>query len=91
MHDSPGTIFRNREQLTENLKFDRKNEVSTIFVSFDMHSEWRISSRTRIVAVAVNAIIGISNSNNFKLQALKFSRKTDNRLKHVETSLKIYW
>ena len=88
MHNISGTILKNRE-LTENLKFGRKNVVRTIFVSVDMHSERRISSRTRIVAVAVNAIIGISNSKNFKQQVLKFSRKTDNRLKHVQNSLKI--
>ena len=48
-----------------------------------MHSDLRISSRTQIVAVAVKAISGISYFKNFKLQALKFSRNTDSRLKHL--------
>lgn len=68
-------------QLTENRRFGLKNEVSTIFVSFDMHNELRMSSRTTAVAVAVNAISGMSNLRNFNLSALKFSLKTDNRLK----------
>lgn len=70
-------------ELTENLKFGRKNEVSTIFVSLDIDNDLRISSRTLSVAVAVNAIRGISNFRNFKLTVLKFSRKTDNRLKEL--------
>lgn len=43
-----------------------------------------MSSRTTAVAVAVNAISGMSNLRNFNLSALKFSLKTDNRLKMHE-------
>lgn len=39
-----------------------------------------MSSRTGIVAVAVNAIKGISCFKNFNLLELKFSRSTDNFL-----------
>lgn len=80
----------NKEKLTENLKFGRKKDVSTIFVPFDMWSDLRMSSRTWIVAVAVNAIRGISNFKDFKLLAPKFSRNTDNRLKHQNAYVK-HW
>lgn len=43
-----------------------------------------MSSRTTAVAVAVSAISGMSNLRNFNLSALKFSLKTDNRLKMHE-------
>lgn len=57
--------------------------MRTILVSFDMQSDFRMSSRTLVVAVAVNDINGISNFKNFKLAELKFSRSTDKRLKYV--------
>lgn len=57
--------------------------MRTILVSFDMQSDFRMSSRTLVVAVAVNDINGISNFKNFKLAELKFSRSTDKRLKCV--------
>lgn len=55
----------------------------TIFVSLDMLSDFKMSSRTRSVAVAVNAMSGISNFKNSEVQALKFSRNTDSRLIYV--------
>lgn len=66
--------------LTEKRRFGRKNEVMTIFASFDMHNDFSMSSRTRIVAVAVKAIKGISNFRHFKFSALKLSLNMDNRL-----------
>lgn len=57
--------------------------MRTILVSFDMQSDFRMSSRTLVVAVAVSDINGISNFKNFKLAELKFSRSTDKRLKCV--------
>lgn len=78
-------------RLTENLKFGRKNEVTTSFVAFDMDNDSKISSRICIVAVAVNAISGISNSRNFKLPAEKVSRNTDSLLKHVRAYISCLW
>lgn len=46
-----------------------------------MHNDFRMSSRTRTVAVAVKAINGMSNFKNFKLSLPKFSLKTHSRLK----------
>ena len=78
-------------RLTENLKFGRKNEVTTTFVSFNIDNDSRISSRTCTVAVAVNAISGISNSRNSKLLALKVLRSTDNLLKHFKAYISYSW
>ena len=65
-------------------KLDRKNDVSTTIVSFDMHNDFKMSSRTLCVAVAVNAIRGISNFRDFSLLVLKFPLSTDSRLKQVK-------
>lgn len=67
-------------KLTENRRFGLKNEVRTIFVSFDMHRDVIMSSRTQTVAVAVKAISGISYLKNVNLLAQKLSRNTDNFL-----------
>lgn len=75
-------------KLTENRKLGRKKEVSTIFVSFDMHSDFKMSSRTDFVAVAVKAITGISNFRKSSLLVLKFSLNEDSRLKQGNTLLK---
>lgn len=72
-----------KELLTEKRRFGLKNEVSMIFVSSDMKSDFKMSSRTWIVAVAVNAINGMSNFRNFRLSDLKVSRSTDNRLRSL--------
>jgi len=62
-------------------KLGRKNDVRTTLVSFDKSSDFKMSSRTLFVAVAVNAITGISNFKDFSLPVVKFSLNTDSRLK----------
>lgn len=66
-------------------KLDRKNDVRTTVVSFGMHSDFKMSSRTLFVAVAVKAIRGISNLRDFSLPVEKFSLNTDSRLKQEKT------
>jgi len=72
-------------KLTVKRKFDRKNDVRKTFVSFDMCNDFKMSSRTLFVAVAVKAIRGISNFRDFSLLVLKFSLSTDSRLKQEQT------
>ena len=72
-------------KLTMKRKLDRKNDVRTTFVSFDMCNDFKMSSRTLFVAVAVKAIRGISNFRDFSLLALTFSLSTDSRLKQEQT------
>jgi hypothetical protein len=66
-------------------KLGRKNDVRTTLVSFDIRSDFKISSRTLVVAVAVNAITGISNCKDFSLPVVKFSLNADSRLKQGKT------
>ena len=70
--------------ITEKRRFGLKNEVTMIFESIDMQSDLRMSSRTRIVAVAVNAISGMSNFRNLRFSVLKLSLSMDNRLKWIK-------
>jgi len=72
-------------KLTMNRKLGLKNDVRQTFVSFDMCNDFKMSSRTLFVAVAVKAIRGISNFRDFSLLVLKFSLSTDSRLKQEQT------
>lgn len=78
----PSSYEKKKEkEVTEKRRFGRKKDVRTIFGSFDIFNELRISSQTKVVAVAVNAIIGISNFKKSNFLALKFSLSADIRLK----------
>jgi hypothetical protein len=71
-------------------KLGRKNDVRTRLVSFDKRSDFKMSSRTLSVAVAVNAITGISNFKDFSLPVVKFSLNADSRLKQEKAFKKTY-
>lgn len=74
-------------ELTENRRFGRKNDVNTIFVSVDIISDFIISSRTEVVAVAVSAISGTSDFKKLNLLAQKLSLKTHKFLKSIDATL----